>query len=155
MKSAELFLAIAEQHLHELDELSGPVTVGSDEVSDHVRLGLICSVFSAFAVEHAMSELIWVRCFLQSPLPYRHVTALQARSARTVPAKLALLRAVTDLDEELLGGLKDLFEYRNQIAHATIEGFAGRRLSFEERRSSTRAEDRSWTRPKRERSVAT
>jgi len=88
-------------------------------------------VFSAFAVEHALAELIWVRCWLQTPAPYRSITRKQAANARTIPAKVELVGAITKIDADILGEMKRLFEYRNRIAHATAEPLDNETLGFD------------------------
>ncbi|MSP22759.1 MAG: hypothetical protein EXR66_07060 [Dehalococcoidia bacterium] len=120
--SADLFLDIANRHLDQLSNTPGPVLTG-DSPSDYFALALISSIFAAFAVEFAMSELIWTRAFLQTPRPYRSVTASQGRRARTIPEKVSLLQSIADLDASLLGDVRRLMQYRNRVAHANVQPF--------------------------------
>jgi hypothetical protein len=85
----------------------------------------MCSVFSAFAVEHALAELIWVRCFFQTPEPYRRITLQHAEGLRTIPARIGFLRATTAIPAELIEDMGRLFEYRNGIAHCRVSTFEG------------------------------
>jgi hypothetical protein len=56
---------------------------------------------------------------------------LQAASARTIPAKVEILRSVTGIDEDLLKAISDLFNYRNRIAHANATPFDNETLGFD------------------------
>jgi len=130
MTNADFYLGIAK---HELDQLRlsvGPIVVG-DRYSEHFRHAIICSVFSAFAVEYALTELIWVKCFFRTPEPHRRIALLCASKMRNVPQKLEFVRKTTGIDDSLLGEMKKLFDYRNQIAHCHVEIFEGKVLDFD------------------------
>jgi len=128
--NADLFLEIAREHLRRLVGLKGPRTVGRQS-SPHLRHAIICSVFSAFAVEHAITELIWSRFFFQVPKPYQAIALDHARSLRNTDARLDFLRAATNLPDDLIHEMKRLIEYRNKIAHARPKPFEGKMKSVE------------------------
>ena len=129
----ELFLRIAREQNDLLEKREPGLQLGptAADYSPAFQHALICSAFSAFAVEHAIAQLRWERCWLQTPEPFRQITRRQAAAARTIPAKLELLRSTTDLAEDLLRDIQKLFDYRNGIAHANPGPFEGDTLGFE------------------------
>lgn len=131
MTNADFCLDIARRELKRLRACAGPVRLGSSGHSAHFRHAVICSVFSAFAVEHVLTELIWVRCFFQTPEPHRRVALQHASGLRTISGKLGFIQAATKIPAHILADMKRLFEYRNQIAHCRVLPFEGSGLDFE------------------------
>ena len=125
-----LYLGIARKQLETLKNLDGPIIIGDND-SPHVEHAIISSVFSAFAVEHAITELIWVRCFFQTPNPQRRITVTHASKLRNLYERLQFIRDTTEISEEVLTEIKELFEYRNSIAHSRPTTHEGKVLSFE------------------------
>jgi len=125
-----LYLGIARKQLETLNNLDGPIIIGDDD-STHVEHAIISSVFSAFAVEHAITELIWVRCFFQTPNPQRRITVTHASKLRNLYERLEFIKDTTEISEEVLTEIKELFEYRNSIAHCRPFTHEGKVLSFE------------------------
>ena len=131
MTNADFYLEIAKNELEQLKRCTQPLVVGTDEYSEHFRHAIVCSVFSAFAVEYALTELIWVKCFFRTPEPHRRIALLCASLTRTIPAKLQFIRKVTAIEDSLVKEVGKLFEYRNRIAHCHVEIFQGRVLDFD------------------------
>lgn len=130
-ETTDFYLSIARRAYAELKDCADPITLGDDNYSEHFRHAIVCSVFSAIAVEHALQTLIWVRCFLQTPEPYRNPALLQAGQLRTIPQKLEFLKLTTKIPDGKLNEVKGLFEYRNRIVHANIKSFEGNVLTYE------------------------
>ncbi len=86
---------------------------------------------SAFAVEYALTELIWVKCFFRTREPQRRVALLCASKMRTIPAKLEFVQKATKIEDPLVKQMGKLFDYRNRIAHCHIEPFEGKVLDFD------------------------
>ena len=126
MSSADIFLEIARHHLEELKSTVPPVS--SDLALRHA---LVCSVFAAVAVEHALAELVWVRAFFQTPLKYRRVAIQRAAAAQSIPSKLEFVRATSALPEPILANIRELSKYRNGLVHAQITPVEGKALDFE------------------------
>jgi hypothetical protein len=131
MTNADFFLQIARDHTKKLRACRGPITLGSRGYSKHFTHAVISSMFSAFAVEHALAQLIWVRCFFQTPEPYRRIALQHASGLRTTPQKMAFIRVATRLPEDMLKDIEKLFQYRNGIAHSRVTTFEGKVLDFD------------------------
>ena len=91
--------------------------MGTGGYSQHFRYAVVSTVFSAFAVEHAITELIWVECFLKTPAPHRQKTMQLAQKLLNIPDKLEFLQNSTQLSKELLNALRELFDRRNRLVH--------------------------------------
>lgn len=131
MSNADFYLDIARQELRQLEACDEQVSLGSTGYSAHFRHAVVCSVFAAFAVEYALAELIWTRCFFQTPKPYRGFALQHASRLRTIPDKLEFIRATTNIPSDLLEDMRPLFDYRNRIAHARVKTFDGKVLDFD------------------------
>ena len=123
--NADFYLEIARQELDELRQCADPVVVGST-YSDHFRHAVVSSMFSAFAVEYALTELVWVKCFFHTPDPHRRISLLYASRARTIREKLEFVRRTTEIPNELVSGIQNLFDYRNRMAHCHVKAFQGK-----------------------------
>jgi len=77
---ADFYLDIARYSLEQLGRLHkrGSRRWIGNGYSSHFRHAVVCIVFSAFAVEHALTELIWISCYLSTPEPHRVLTRLLA-----------------------------------------------------------------------------
>ncbi len=131
MTNADFFLEIAQQELDQLKRCAGPIVVGTDEYSEHFRHAVVSSVFSAFAVEYALTELIWVKCFFQTPEPHRPISLLRASKMHTIPGKLEFIQKTTAVQDILVGQMRKLFDYRNRIAHGHVKPFESKVLDFD------------------------
>ena len=130
MTNADFYLEIARQELHQLKHCVGAVVVGG-KYSEHFHHAVVSSMFSAFAVEYALTELIWVRCFFQTPEPHRRISLLYASRMRTIPDKLEFVRKTTKIPNALVKKMQELFDYRNRIAHCHVKPFEGKVLDFD------------------------
>ena len=130
MTNADFYLEIARQELDQLKHCAEPVVVGS-KYSDHFRHAVVSSIFSAFAVEYALTELIWAKCFFQTPEPHRRISLLCASRMRTIPERLEFVRRTTKVPNDLVSKIQELLNYRNRIAHCHIKVFEGKVLDFD------------------------
>lgn len=128
---ADFHFEIAQRELEQLKECPDPVRLGGGgEYSDHFRHAIACSLFSALAVEHAVTELIWVKWVFPPVLgPYRG--ARSAPKMQRKPVLLQFLRDNTGMSSELIDDMDTLFHYRDQVAHAHPKRFRGKRLDFD------------------------
>lgn len=127
MTNADFYLEIARQELDELKNCVGPVVTGS-RYSEHFRHAVVSSIFSAFAVEYALTDLVWAKCFFQTPEPHRRISLLCASRMRSILDKLEFLRKTTKVPNALVTRMQELFDYRNRIAHCHIKAFEGKVL---------------------------
>jgi len=127
--NADFYLEIARRELDRLKQCAEPVVVGS-KYSDHFHHAVVSSIFSAFAVEYALTELVWAKCFFQTPEPHRRISLLYASRMRTIPEKLEFVRKTTKVPNALISKIQELFDYRNRIAHCHIKAFEGKVLDF-------------------------
>ena len=130
MSSADVFLEIARHHAEELKSTPPPVSTNLAE-TPHFRHALICSVFAAAAVEHALAELVWVRAFFQTPLKYRPLAIQRAKAARTIHSKLEFVQATSALPASVSANIRELSGYRNRLVHAQVTPVEGKALDFE------------------------
>ena len=130
MTNADFYLEIARQELDQLKHCAEPVVVGSKH-SDHFHHAVVSSIFSAFTVEYALTELVWAKCFFQTPEPHRRISLLYASRMRTIPEKLEFVRKTTKVPNALISKIQELFDYRNRIAHCHIKAFEGKVLDFD------------------------
>lgn len=114
---ADFYLEIAQQELKQLQGCPGPIILGDDGYSEHFRHAVITTVFSALAVEYAITELIWIECFLRTPAPHRNKTLQLAEMLRNVPDKLKFLQNSGLLPSELVNEVSKLFKRRNRLVH--------------------------------------
>ena len=128
--NADLYLEIAADAVEKLRKCPRPVVIGSRS-SEHFRHALVVSVFSAFAVEYALTELIWVSCFFRTPEPHRQISLLCASKLHKIPEKLEFVRKTTKIPSKLVDKMQKLFEYRNGIAHCRVKAFDGKVLDFD------------------------
>lgn len=130
MTNADFYLKIARQELNQLKHCVGAVVVGS-KYSEHFHHAVVSSIFSAFAVEYALTELIWAKCFFQTPEPHRRISLLYASKTRTIPEKLEFVRKTTKIPNALVRKMQELFDYRNRVAHCHVKAFEGKVLDFD------------------------
>lgn len=130
MTNADFYLEIAHQELNRLKHCVGAVVVGS-KYSEHFHHAVVSSIFSAFAVEYALTELIWAKCFFQTPEPHRRISLLYASKTRTIPEKLEFVRKTTQIPDALVRKMQKLFDYRNRIAHCHVKASEGRVLKVD------------------------
>lgn len=71
---ADFYLGVAKEAITALGGLSEPVVMGSDGHSKHFHHAVIGSVFGAVAVDHAITTVVWVECFLLVPAKHRAKT---------------------------------------------------------------------------------
>lgn len=91
------------------------IWIGPYGESQHYRDALVCMVFSAFAVEYAITEFIWVRIGLQETQENRHILR-KYRDIR-MPARLRFVRRMSKLPKDLFRDMDRLFSLRNKLAH--------------------------------------
>ncbi len=130
MTNADFYLGIARQELNQLKHCVGAVVVGG-KYSKHFHHAVVSSIFSAFAVEYALTELIWAKCFFQTPEPHRRISLLYVSKTRTIPEKLEFVRKTTKIPNALVRKMQELFDYRNRIAHCHVKAFEGKVLDFD------------------------
>ncbi len=141
-ETSTLYLRIARRALEELTALppeavdfGGPrVEEGRfriAEPSEHFRHGLICTVFAAAAVEHALKALVLLR-ITTSQGPERALIRALWRPRLTAGPLIDVVRSVASLDDGLVGRMRDLMRRRNEIVHSQaddweepIEGLPG------------------------------
>ena len=128
---ADLYLGIAQREFEQLQTCEVSVSWDSSNgYSDHFRHAVICSLFAAVAVEHAITELIWIRY----TFPPIFGVGLGKKSPRELdkrPAMLDFLRNKTSVQDCLIDRIDELFRYRNKIAHAHPKDFHGNILDAE------------------------
>lgn len=123
----KLYLRIASEHLESLRKYLNSVQaqdivlIPINESAQYYRDALVCVSFSAFAVEYAISELLWWRALFQTPRKDRPNLIKQISDMRTIPERLALLRRFTKLLDALFLDMKNLFDLRNRIVHCRVE----------------------------------
>lgn len=121
MRGAQLFLQIAKENLDRAVVKEGAYWAPGD-MSHHYREAMVCSLFSAIAVEHSITEVLWTRVFFQTPKPFRSMLMKSLLSRpRSVEERLDLLASVTRLSGRLLDDVRELFRYRNTIVHSRPE----------------------------------
>jgi len=133
LTTAEFYLDIARNALDQLKRVVGPVMIGS-EYSEHFRHAAVTTAFAAFAVERAMTELIWIECFLITPPSERWKGVLLASKLRSIPDKLDFL-AHKGILQDHRKKIQILFERRNQLAHlrnSDVVTYSGGTLTFED-----------------------
>lgn len=121
MRHAEFYLDIARSGLNELKRCTGPIVVGDCGYSEHFRHAIVITVFSALAVEHAITEVIWIECFLKTPAPHRNKTLQLVKMLRNIPDKLEFLQSNGLLPLELKKEVSELFDRRNRLVHLRSE----------------------------------
>ncbi len=126
MSFAGTYLEIARHHRDELQSLVPPF---SHDLA--LRHALICSVFAAIAVEHALTELVWARAFLQTPFKYRSIAIQRAKAARTIPSKLEFVRAASELPDSVYEDINEISRYRNRLVHAQVKLVEGKTLDWD------------------------
>ena len=110
-------------------------TIGNG-YSEHFRHAVVTTAFAAFAVERAMTELIWIECFLITSPSERWKGVLLASRLRNIPDKLEFL-SHKGLSQEQRKSIQILFERRNQLAHlrnSTVITHTGGALNVEDLR---------------------
>lgn len=135
MTIAEFYLDIARNSLDQLNRVAGSITIGNG-YSEHFRHAVVTTAFAAFAVERAMTELIWIECFLITSPSERWKGVLLASRLRNIPDKLEFL-SHKGLSQEQRKSIQILFERRNQLAHlrnSTVITHTGGALNVEDLR---------------------
>jgi hypothetical protein len=90
--------------------------------SSHYRHAVTCIVFSAFAVEHELMRLVACRIVLQSGDDRHRRLLLGAWPRRPrIDDMLRFVESASQIDPELLKGVRGLFHDRNRIVHAGIK----------------------------------
>lgn len=156
MDRTEFYLQIAREQMRELRACQEEIRLGESDCSAHFKYALVCSVFAAMAVEQTLQELIWTRCFFQSPEPQRRITLLAAAGSRTIQQRLDFIKAATRVPKRLLEEMKSLFEYRNRIVHSHIYPIEGDvvddtmifRIMRKRNLSSLNVDDERWPKKK-------
>ena len=121
-----VYLRIARQHLNSMKNNPKDMFISTVHESQHIRDALVCIVFSAFAVEYAITELIWTRIALQTPAKYRRMMiGPLVKNMRSINDRIEFLREATKMSDTLLSDIKRLFDYRNEIAHCRPEFYEG------------------------------
>lgn len=117
------YLAVASEHLTLLQQAweSGRPVIGTDGESEHFHHALVVIVFSAMAVEYAVGELLAVRMLLQTPDPQRRLFRDSRILRGQVSDKLRLLKTATQIPDNVISKVQDLFEYRNNLVHTQVE----------------------------------
>ncbi len=121
LTNAAFYLSVAEWHFERLEGVEGPVRLASSgRHSLHFTHAAGVTVFAAFAVEAAISALLWIRCAVQVPSPGRRLALRYARRVRSINERIDFLRAATAVDDDLLDAIRRLFDARNELAHGRI-----------------------------------
>jgi len=136
MESSAFYLHVSRRALTDLEAIQAePIWPGGwrregellwDEIpSDHFRHAVVCTVFAAAAVEHALVALAQIRK-LRGKGPRRdQVLAVWPRGRLTGVALVGIARALSKVDGDLLTRVEGLFDRRNCIVHSQAEGGGG------------------------------
>lgn len=138
----KLYLRIANEHLDSLRQRLNSVwnheiaLIPISEDAQYYRDAMVCVAFSAFAVEYAISELLWWRALFQTPRKDRPKLIKQVRDTRDMRDRLGLLRRITKLPDSLLREIAELFRLRNRIVHCKVQYSHSMRTVYEVDRES-------------------
>lgn len=128
----EFYMAIARHHLEKLSKCPGPISFGVDGYSEHFRHAVICSVFSAMAVEHAISKFLWFKCCLSETGESRRKGAKHLKAKLyNMSNKLDFFRSNTNLSPSVIDRMDELFRYRNWLVHSQLQLHEGKGFSIE------------------------
>lgn len=132
LESSDFYLHVAQRALADLKALPpegvslgawkpAENTIRLEMPSDHFRHAVVCTVFSAAAVEHALVAVALLRKTLQSRGPERSLIGSVWPGMLTGKALLKIMRAATKIEEPLLSRIEGLLARRNKIVHSQAE----------------------------------
>ncbi|HEX5030534.1 MAG TPA: hypothetical protein VFX78_03635 [Candidatus Eisenbacteria bacterium] len=132
-ESSQFYLHVARRALADLQALDpdavrlGGLTFGSkppvwEMPSDHFRHAVVCTVFSAAAVEHALVALALMRRYLSYGVMRAKVEELWPKGWLSAKKLLELAATFSKIDAGLLERIRALMKRRDQIVHSQAEG---------------------------------
>jgi hypothetical protein len=132
MESSKFYLHVARRALRDLEALPadavqlGGWTPGEEprweEVpSEHFRHAVVCTVFSAAAVEHALVAIALMRKSLGCRGPERQLLDSVWPRMLSGTALVRIARASTKVDPALLSRVEGLVKRRNRIVHSQAD----------------------------------
>lgn len=131
--SSEFYLHVASRALSDLQALGmdtmryggfvwGQEPLVNEPPSDHFRHAVVCTVFSAAAVEHALVSLALARRWLSRGPNRAEVEAVWPKGWLSASKLIEIASAFSKIDRALLERIKGLMKRRDRIVHSQGEG---------------------------------